>query len=118
MIRLFAFLWYKGQPNVTLFRPVPELFEVCVPDPPADAIDFGAFFQLGVQECGQQIRRKITRTDVNPGILVYLSPKKAAAVGSFLADDFGALNECSVVDHQRATLATDRVLSFVKALRT
>ena len=54
---------------------------------------------------------------VDPSVFVHLPAEEPAAVGAFLADDLGPLDEARVVDQERAALAAGEVLGLVEALR-
>src|SRR5207249_10437670 len=88
-----------------------------VPDLLASVLDLLARFQLSVQERGEHLRREVTRSHVDPGVLVDLPSEEPAAIRAFFAKNFSALDQGTIVDQQRTTLATREVLRFVKALR-
>ena len=78
--------------------------------------DFLGLFELGVEEGGDEFRGEVGGADVDPGVLVDFATEELGAVGTFLPDDFRALDETRVVDDQRATLAADEVLGLVEAV--
>ncbi len=88
-----------------------------MPDVLPGGLDHRVGFELCQQKRRQQIGRQIAGTDIHPGVFIHLPPKKAAAIGAFLADNFGLLHILRVVDQQRAAFAALEIFSFVKALR-
>src|SRR5206468_9081665 len=59
---------------------------------------------------------EIAGAKIDPGVLVDLPAEEAAAVGTFFADDLGALDVCRIVDQQRAPFAAGEIFGFVKTL--
>ena len=64
-----------------------------LPDALARALDLLAVLELGVEEGGQDVGGQVAGADVDPGVFVHLPAEEAAAVGAFLADDLGALDQ-------------------------
>ena len=78
---------------------------------------------VGLLQLGGEVRRdhfpgQERRSDVDPGVLVHLAPEELAPVGPLLADDLRPGGHRRIVDQQRAALAGDDVLRFVKTERT
>ncbi len=107
---------YMGEFHALLRRPARKFRSVALPDFTSPLLDFFTRFKLGEQEGGQNFRWKITRTDIYPGVLVYLTAKKSASIGSLLADNFGSLDPIRSVDDQRPPLTTDEIFCFMKTL--
>src|SRR6266513_2315899 len=74
-------------------------------------------FELGAQECSQQVGRQIARANINPVIFVHLPTEKPTAIGSFFSEDLGALGKARVVYEQRATFAAGEIFGFVETER-
>src|SRR5438128_1763658 len=81
-----------GMGDAAGLGPVAQLRVVPLPDAPPLRLNLGARLQLRVKEGGEQVRGEIARAQVDPGVLVHLAAKEAAAVGAFLPDDLGALD--------------------------
>ena len=107
---------HDGAANSTFLRPVAQVLVIILPNALPLRLDGLPCFQLGVEKGRQHVAHHITRADVHPGIFVHLSAKKPAAIGPFLANDLGALNQTRVVDEQRAAFAAGDVLGFMKTL--
>src|SRR6266566_10160469 len=71
-------------------------------------------FKLRTEKGRQQIRRQITRADIDPGVLVDLAAEKPAPVRSFFPKDLGPLIEVRIVDQQRAAFAATEILGFME----
>ena len=59
---------------------------------PALRLNKIARFELGIKKRRQNIRRQITRPDIDPRVLINLTAEKAAAIGSFFANYLSALD--------------------------
>jgi hypothetical protein len=57
------------------------------------------------------------RPDIPPRTSIDFATKKAAAIGAFLENDFGTIDEIGTVDEQRTTLAAQNILGLVKTER-
>ena len=74
-------------------------------------------FKLRAEKGRQQVRRQIARADIDPRVLVDLSPEKPASVCSLFPKDLGPLVEVRVVDQQRASFTASSILSFMETQR-
>ena len=117
VVSLFAVFRHVRKLHFVSHRPIFEVFIVEAPNPLAMGLDLFSVFQLGIQKRGQDIRRQVGGANVYPGVLVHLAAEEAAAIGAFLADDLGALDERRIVDQQCPSLAAREVLGFVEGLR-
>src|SRR5580658_5071535 len=91
--RLLGARRYMRQTNAVALRPRGQLGGVRMPDPSPSRSDLFALLQLRVEKCGETVGNHITGADIHPGVLVHLSTKESAAVGSFFAQDLRALDE-------------------------
>src|SRR3982750_4702603 len=80
-------------------------------------LDLLPMFPLGIQKGGQNLRRQIARSYVNPRISVHFTPEVLFAIGPFLAKNFGTLRVRCIIDQQRTSFPTTDVLRFMKTLR-
>src|SRR6266550_7371292 len=89
---------------------------IIMPNPPSLVLNLISRFKLRIKKRRQKIRWQVTRPQVQPRVLIHLPAKEAAAVGSFLSNDLGAIEVSRIVDDQRAAFATGEILGLVKAL--
>src|SRR5690625_4341359 len=73
-------------------------------------------FQLRAQVGSQHIGQPERRSDVLPGILIYLTQQKSLAIRALVVEDPGAVDVGGVVDKQGAAFAAGNVFSLVEAL--
>src|SRR5262249_9571017 len=72
-------------------------------------------FELRPQERGVQLTESVRGAEVDPGVLVDLTAQETAPVGSFVANDLGALGELRLIDEKRSALTGRDVLRLVEA---
>src|SRR4029077_19008302 len=101
--------------DTVCFGPGSQLARIGFPDLSPPRLDLIAVFELGPEECGQQVRGEIARPDVYPRVLVHLSAEKSASVGSLFSKNFGALIKLRIIDQQRAAFSAREILGLVEA---
>ena len=116
MVGLIAFRRDDGKTDIAARGPIRQLIPVTPPDGPAGGLNLVGSLELGVQECGQDIRRHIARSQIHPGVLVHLPAKETRAIGALLAEDLNPMEEPRIIDDQCAALAAAYVLGFVETL--
>src|SRR2546428_11462211 len=96
-------------------RPSFEVLIIVLPYLPAPSLNLVTNLELSVQKRCKDLRWEVAGANVYPGVFVYLTTEKLAAISAFLANDLGALHIPRVVDQQRASFATGKILGLVKA---
>src|ERR1700738_363218 len=115
VVCLFAVRGDDRESYLTIPRPSLKILIVVLPNVFPLCLNIITAFQLSEQKCRENIRRKIARSDIYPGVFVYLAAKEAAAIRTFLPDDFSSLDKFRIVDHQGPAFSTRKVLGFVEA---
>src|SRR5580700_3176267 len=105
---------HVGQPNASRSCPVAKVIGVVGPHAASYTLDVFASLELRPQECAEKIGREKARTNVHPGVFVYLPSKETAPVRPFFAKYFGPFHVTGVVNQQGASLAATDVLRLMK----
>src|SRR5438876_8050606 len=116
MVRLFTVRRHTRKLHSGMGGPVIKVIVVILPNPLTPGLNQFTRFQLSVKEGCENLRRQITRADVDPCVLVRFAAKETAAIGSFFPNDFGAFDMLRIVNQQRAAFAAGKILGLVETL--
>src|SRR5207302_8784122 len=73
--------------------------------------------ELRAEPRGVQLAERVARADVDPGVPADEAELETAAVGPFLADLIGAVDQRRIAEYEGASLAAADVLGLVEADR-
>src|SRR5881392_1152561 len=94
-----------------------QFLRVEVPDPLAARLDPRQLLELRAEPRGVQLAERVARADVDPGVPADEAELETAAVGPFLADLIGAVDQRRIAEYEGASLAAADILGLVEADR-
>jgi hypothetical protein len=72
-------------------------------------------FELRPQKGRGNLAGQIRGANIYPTVFIDMATEELLPVGSFLADNLGALNPAGLIDEQRTAFPGDHILGFVEA---
>src|SRR4051812_46398084 len=78
-------------------RPAAEFLLIAIPDRGSLLRDRGLRLKLCKQDGGKQIRKHITRSEIDPGVFVGLPPEELLPIGALFMNDFRPFHQAGIV---------------------
>ncbi len=88
VVTLSAFSRDDREPGSVRFGPGSQFARVVFPDLTPHRLNLVALFELCAEEGREQVRRQITRADIDPVVFVDFAAKKSTAIRSLFPEEF------------------------------